>query len=183
MLRIALVAVLGCGSREGRRSSLRDGGSGVTDERTAEEVAQALQEFACSGGLSVFEVCPCDVEVDWSRLTEDMFGEAVQPARFQNLGFARTTSVSVDEVLDAACDGDSLDAASTDGYVDVRIWGATSASLSEMSFLGTPADPPALGRTYWLFWSDYLDFNVGTRMAALVSVVEDGTDSIEIVWP
>jgi hypothetical protein len=180
----ALAIILGCALPEPGAPEVTQTEDGPTDDvRSEDERDEAVREFLCDGGLSAFEVCPCDVEVDWSRLTEDVFGEPVQPATFRNLGFARmTTTLSVDEILDEECAGDA-EAASMDGYVDLDIWGVTSASLSDMSFLGRPADPLELGRTYWLFWSDESEPGVGTRMMALLSVVEDGADSIEIVWP
>ena len=182
---IALATILGCAlPNPGEPDVTHTEDEPTDDERAEDERDDAVRAFLCDGGLSVFEVCPCDVEVDWSRLTEDVFGEPVQPARLRNLGLARmTTILSVDEILDAACAGDEPAAASTSGYVDLDIWGVTSASLSNMSFLGTPADPLELGGTYWLFWSDDTAPGVGTRMVALLSVVDEGADSIEVVWP
>ena len=181
---IALLTVLGCGGSPGQAPG--DGGPdpGATDdEPTAEEEWDATREFLCEGGVSVFEVCPCDVTVDWSRLTEDMFGEPVQPDTFRNLGLSRFLHGSVDDFLDDACDDDSLTQVSFDGYVDLRIEGKTSAHLADMSFFGTPAPPPELGRTYMLVWSDEEQPGLGVRIVALLSVVEDGADSIEVVWP
>ena len=186
---ITLASVIGCSVPEPGEPDVPHTQDGPTDDGptddgpTEDERDEAVRAFLCDGGLSVFEVCPCDVEVDWSRVTEDVFGESVQPARFRNLGLVRMqTILSVEEILEAACAGDA-EATATDGYVDLDIWGVTSASLSDMSFLGTPADPLEVGRTYWLFWSDDPEPGVGTRMMALVSVVQDGADSIDVVWP
>ena len=181
---IALATIVGCAVPDPGEPNVPPTEDEPTDTGlTPAEEAEALGEFVCAGGLPVFYVCPCDVEVDWSHLTEDMFGEPVQPERFELLGLARSTSSSVEEVLDDACDEDSLTSASTTGYADLEVLGLTSAYLSDLSFLGTPAAPLELGRTYWLFWSDDTQPGVGIRMAALASVVEDGANAIEMVWP
>jgi len=184
MPHFALLAILGCGAPEERTTFHDEGGDPAgTDEPTAEEEWEATKEFLCEGGVSVFEVCPCDVTVDWSHLTEDMFGEPVEPDSFRTLALAGFTHGSVDDVLDDACDEDSLTQASTAGYVEVRIEGETSADLADMGFLGTPGGTLELGRPYFLSWSDEVQPGVGTRMVALLFVVEDGDDVIEVVWP
>ena len=143
---IALFAVLGCQSHS-RGVPFHDAGGdpATTDQPTAEEEWEATKGFLCEGDVSLFEFCPCDVTIDWSRLTQDMFGAAVEPGTFRTLGLAGFTHSSVDDFLDDACDQDSLTAASAAGYVEARIEGDTCANIADMSFLDTPGGTLTLG--------------------------------------
>ena len=187
MPQIALLALLGCESPEGGPA---DGGPdpGVTDDTAEGEGSDGFdtpgfRDLACDGALPVFAVCPCDFAIDWSRLTGDINGEALDPTAFEVVAWVRSTDESAADVLAGVCKGRDISSADMESYVDVDAAGTTATHLSEMSLLGTPADLPKPGETYWLWWSATTVPALGIQMVAFADVVEDGADSIEMVWP
>src|SRR4029079_5910293 len=109
---------------------------------------------ACDGAIPVFSVCACDFAIDWSGITADLYGETVDPSGFEVVAWVRrSTEESGAEVLADVCEGRKISASDTQSYVDAEVVGATTAHLSELSFLGTPAELPEPGQTYWLWWA------------------------------
>jgi hypothetical protein len=115
-------------------------------------------------------------------MTEDLFGNPVDPAGFETLGMVYS-DVGLDAFLADLCEGGAADAASVHGYVEGDARGRTALDLSSMSFLGTPAEPFEVGSTVELVWSRSDMPVVGVEMLVLLSVVDGGSESISVVWP
>jgi hypothetical protein len=154
-----------------------DGSITAADER--------LQTLACSGELPVYEICPCDVTIDWSHVTADLMGDPVDPSEFETVALALLDEdASAREVRDAIC-ADTYDPSASEvhGYVDVSVEGKTSIVLSEMSFLGTPCGGAEAGSVMWLLWSSSDRPGMGVEMMVLLGVVDGGLSALDVEWP
>ena len=188
MSRIALLALVGCGSPEERTTFHDEGGDpAVTDDTGSGPVdglaTVDIQKLACDGALPVFSVCPCDFALGWSGVTADIYGEAVDPASFEVVAWARIDGETSADVLASVCEGDDLSSHDVHDYVDVAVAGLTATHLSEMSFFGTGPAIPKPGQTFWLWLADTRQPGFGVRVIALADIVDGGSDSIEIAWP
>ncbi len=124
-----------------------------------------------------------DILVDWSALTEDLQLHDVDPANDIDNAFLISFPGMSESELEEVIAADALTQQMTDVIATFEnVGSATSAHLSEFLIFGTnPFDP----LTYFLDESGYwlirltTDLN-NTRMAKLMQIRADGTDSVSI---
>jgi hypothetical protein len=142
-----------------------------------------IQELACSGDLPVYELWPYDVTIDWTELTENLWGESVDPAGFETVGLmvmAKGTTAS--SFVESMCE-DAYDPPAVNEYVDAPAKDRTSIRTYELSFLGTHFNGATPGSVLWLLWSSSREPGIDIEMLAVLGVVDDGPTTVDVTWP
>jgi hypothetical protein len=122
--------------------------------------------------IPVFETAAgVNIEICFDGLTNDIQCHETNPTEdVVNVGLTRVdlTPAEINEKIA----NDTLLAADTTGYVDVRSDGKTCVNTEDMSFLGTPLNVPQNyfeGPTYLVFLSETTQPGVGNRMVVMLT--------------
>lgn len=167
---VPLLLLLACGDKADDTSARED----VCDGR-----ALALSDannYGFTGALDVpvaVTASATDVQICWDQLTQDIQCHALDPAEdIDVVGLVRFASLSQEEVAQGLSTN-SLQQTEMSGYAQFENdAGQTCASLSAMSFFGTPIDVPTeytdAGGTYLLLLSTGTTLGVGARMISFL---------------
>lgn len=121
---------------------------------------------------SVTTASGVDITVDWSAADDDIQCHDLDPSvDIDAAGLVRFSHLSQADV-EAGLVNNSLQQQDADGYVEVYPEGATSTTLSAMSFFGTPIDVPKEyiegGGTYMLLLTTGQTPGVGARILSFL---------------
>jgi hypothetical protein len=116
-----------------------------------------------------------DVELCWDQVLNDIQCHALVPTEDIDLVSLIRFPHLTEEDVEYKVSNDSLQQVDQAGYVELETQGGTCASLSELSFFGTPIDVPNeynADSTYLLTISTGTTTGLGTRVMAFLSPTE-----------
>ncbi len=146
---------------------------GLNDDAT-----EQIRELVCYGEVPTYEACACDLDIEWSGVSQDLFGNEIAPAGFATVAILYADLEFKDLIADY-CDDGAIRSQSVHGYVEAHARGQTSIELAS-----TGMTPFAVGSMVELMWSSSRSPEAGVEMIALLLISDDSdSDSVSVAWP